>query len=110
MGPGKPKLQILHVFCDYEYRGSLSSAKTGWVDAESLLRRVWVFKIGHDIILSTSVDGYQEVEDDDVRHASLDDEDDWVSRPRFEEMKKLKIFLLLVATDEDLSGKFDSRH
>lgn len=110
MGPGTPKLQILHCFCDYEYPGTLSSVRTGWIDAEGLMRRVWVFESGRDIILSTGVDGPLENEDDDVWRACLDDEDDRVSWPRLEELKKLEIFLLLVATGEDLPGKFDSRH
>lgn len=116
LGPGTPKLQILHCVCEYEYPGTLSSVTTGWIDAEGLMRRTWVFESDRDIMLSTVVDGHLENEDDHVWHAFFDADDDYddyddrMARLGFEELKQLEIFLLLVATDEDLPGDPDSTH
>ncbi|KAJ4422108.1 hypothetical protein N0V82_003191 [Gnomoniopsis sp. IMI 355080] len=97
VSPGASKLQILDALCIYDYSDSLSSVKTGWVDAMGLLRRAWPVKVRDNIDLSTN--------DGDEQDGVESCEDKWcvrfdekVSASRWKEMQRFQIFLLFVAT------------
>lgn len=95
---GAVKVQIHDAICIYDYPNSLSSVRTGWIDAMGLLRRAWPIKARDSIDLSLVADG--EGQDDDYS------EDKWsvrfdekVSGSRWKEMQRFEIFLFFIATN-----------
>lgn len=100
------KLEILDVVCHYESPGSFSSVRTGWIDAQGLLRRVW--PVGRTPQekpkgLSTQPQGNGKSQDGEMWNADFDN-------AHLDELREFEIFLLLVQTCNDLPGIFDSRH
>ncbi|KAJ4397005.1 hypothetical protein N0V93_001229 [Gnomoniopsis smithogilvyi] len=93
--PSASKLQIHDALCIYDYPDSLSSVRTGWIDATGLLRRAWLVKVRDNIDLV--------VTKDDVEQDGDSGEDKWcvrfderVSSARWKEMQRFEIFLLVV--------------
>lgn len=90
------KLHVHDALCIYDYPDSLSSVRTGWIDATGFLRRAWPVKVRDNIDLNTKGSDEQDSDASEDKWCARFDEK--VSASRWKEMQRYEIFLLFVAT------------
>lgn len=104
--PDEFKLQIHDAACVCEYSGSFSSVRDGWIDAEGLLRRVWTVEVRGNIEIRIT-ERQEEAGNGHEWHVCFDEK---VSGPRWKEIQRLELFILLVARDCSSSRRRVTNH